>query len=61
MTNICTLAFSLKDAVSFYTIFQQVCAASKKKSLSGLDNVTSEGSLAFDTLEAAVHIVGSLG
>ena len=61
MTNICTLAFSLKDAVSFYTIFQQVCAASKKKSLSGLDNVTSEGSLAFDTLEAAVHTIGSLG
>ena len=61
MTNICILAFSLKDAVSFYTIFQQVCAALKKKSLSGLDNVTSEGSLAFDTLEAAVHIVGSLG
>ena len=42
MTNICTLAFSLKDAVSFYTIFQQVCAASKKKSLSGPDNVTSD-------------------
>ena len=41
--------------------FQQVCAASKKKSLSGLDNVTREGSLAFDTLEAAVHTIGSLG
>ena len=61
ITNICRLAFSLKDTVSFYTIFQQVCATSKKKSLSGLDSVTSEGSLAFDTLEAAVHIIGSLG
>ena len=61
MTNICRLAFSLKDAVSFYIIFQQMRAASKKKSLSGLDSVTSEGSLAFATLEAAVHTIGSLG
>ena len=51
MTSICRLAFSLKHAVPFNTIFQQVCATSKNKSLSGLDSVTSEGSLAFDTLE----------
>ena len=61
MISICSLAFSLNYAVSFYTIFQWMCVASKKKSLSRLDSVTSEGSLAFDTLEAAVHTIGSLG
>ena len=59
ITNICRFAFSLKDTVSFYSIFQQVYAASKKESLPGLDSVTSEGS--FDTLEAAVLTIGSLG
>ena len=38
-----------------------MCIASKKKTLPGLDSMTSEGSLAFDTLEAAVHTIGSLG
>ena len=38
-----------------------MCIASKKKTLPGLDSMTSEGSLAFDTLEAAIHTIGSLG
>ena len=33
MPNICALAFSLKDAVLFYTIFQQVCRNEKEEPL----------------------------
>ena len=34
---------------------------SNKKSLAGLDNTTTEGSAAFDTLEEIVNTMGSLG
>ncbi|XP_064653010.1 uncharacterized protein LOC135503381 [Lineus longissimus] len=36
----------------------QVCAASQKKSLAGLDNIAAEGSQAFDSL---IHVVEQLG
>ncbi|CAH3107506.1 unnamed protein product, partial [Porites lobata] len=39
----------------------KICAASQKKSLAGLDNVTSEGASAFDTLERVVETMTSLG
>jgi len=38
----------------------QICAASEKKSLAGLDNVTSKGASAFDTLEKVVETMTSL-
>ncbi|CAH3019314.1 unnamed protein product [Porites evermanni] len=39
----------------------QICAASQKKSLAGLDNIAAEGSQAFDTLEDVVNRLGKLG
>ncbi|CAH3177369.1 unnamed protein product [Porites lobata] len=39
----------------------KICAASQKKSPAGLDNVTSEGASAFDTLEKVVETMTSLG
>lgn len=39
----------------------QICAASQKKSLAGLDNVTSEGASAFENLEEIVQKMASLG
>ena len=35
--------------------------ASQKKSLAGLDNIATEGSQAFDTLEDVVNRLGKLG
>ncbi|XP_078349911.1 uncharacterized protein LOC144634762 isoform X2 [Oculina patagonica] len=39
----------------------KICAASQKKSLAGLDNVTSEGASAFENLEEIVQKMASLG
>ena len=45
----------------FFMISFQACPASKKKSLSGLDNVATEGSLAFDALQNILEILGQKG
>ena len=58
-TNICRLAFSL--LYRSIQSFNRCVAHRKKEEPLSLDIVTSEGSLAFDTLETAVHTIGSLG
>ena len=41
--------------------YLQVCAASQKKSLAGLDNIAAEGSFAFDSLINVVDMLGECG
>ncbi|XP_064621124.1 uncharacterized protein LOC135484023 [Lineus longissimus] len=45
---------------SLFSIIQ-VCAASQKKSLAGLDNIAAEGSQAFDTLLKVLEVLGDCG
>ena len=48
-------------AVDFFFFFQKVCAASKKKSLIGLDSIQTDGVCAFATLVETAERLCSLG
>ncbi|XP_064637531.1 uncharacterized protein LOC135493845 [Lineus longissimus] len=52
--------FSSLKRSSLFSIIQ-VCAASQKKSLAGLDNVVSEGTDAFETLHETINTLGECG
>ena len=45
----------------YNVIILQICAASQKKSLAGLDNIATEGSQAFDTVEDVVNRLRKVG
>lgn len=38
-----------------------MCAAAKKKSLSGLDNIAAEGSEGFDAMDGLMGLLGECG
>ena len=42
-------------------ILSQVCAAAKKKSLSGLDNIAAKGSEGFDVMDGLIGLLGECG
>ena len=39
----------------------QVCAAAKKKSLAGLDNIAAEGSEGFDAMDGLIQLLAECG
>ena len=47
--------------VDFFFFFQKVCAASKKKSLQGLESVQTDGVCAFATLVETAERLCSFG